>query len=314
MSHLYHVVSNNIQIQGEVPFTGADRLSFRGYIIIDAFLFFGTVLHRNPVASPPITFVLARRGWTEPLLASFGAQLGIPPDQLHLIIVRDGFSQVHILQNDQGIKVSSALLPFDALTANPSSRTTLLSLSNLYMIVFNSAHNPRRLFHNADQYMTDMVLLLNSFNTLRHVVLPLDLSGRTTSILVALRGHPQLSILDLRLPESYAPTSDDIRRFRLLLAVELFGFQQIQTLVIQTQLVDWMVIANLASLEGLEDLHITSQDNEGGDGFVDALLNLGNEPFIDGFTRLRTINVDVNNTSSWAVAILQHIFPDVQIL
>ena len=162
--------------------------------------------------------------------------------------------------------------------------------------------------------MTDMVLLLNSFNTLRHVVLPLDLSGRTTSILVALRGHPQLSILDLRLPESYLPTSDDIRRFRLLLAVELFGFEQIQTLVIQTQLVDWMVIANIASLEGLENLHITSQGNEGGDGFVDALLNLGKEPFIGGFNRLRTINVNVNNTSSWAVAMLQHIFPSVQIL
>ena len=162
--------------------------------------------------------------------------------------------------------------------------------------------------------MTDMVLLLNSFNTLRHVVLPLDLSGRTTSILVALRGHPQLSILDLRLPESYLPTSDDIRRFRLLLAVELFGFEQIQTLVIQTQLVDWMVIANIASLEGLENLHITSQGNEGGDGFVDALLNLGKEPFIGGFNRLRTINVDVNNTSSWALAMLQHIFPSVQIL
>ena len=272
------------------------------------------VLHRNWVSSPPNTFILARRGWTEPLLESFSAQLGIPPYQLHLIIVRDRFSQVHILQNDQGIKVSSALLPFDALTANPSSRATLLSLSNFYMIVFNSPLNPHCLIHNADQYMTDMVLLLNSFNTLRHVVLPLDLSGRTTSILVALRGHPQLSILDLRLPESYLPTSDDIRRFRLLLAVELFGFEQIQTLVIQTQLVDWMVIANIASLEGLENLHITSQGNEGGDGFVDALLNLGNEPFIGGFNRLRTINVDVNNTSSWAVAMLQHIFPSVQIL
>jgi hypothetical protein len=142
----------------------------------------------------------------------------------------------------------------------------------------------------------------------------LDLSGRTTSILVALRGHPQLSILDLRLPESFVSTSDDIRRFRLLLAVELFGFDQIQTLVIQAQLVDWMVIANFASLEGLENLHIISQDNEGGDGFVNAVLNLGNEPFTNGFNRLRTINVDVNNTSSWAVAMIQHILPDVEIL
>jgi hypothetical protein len=182
------------------------------------------------------------------------------------------------------------------------------------MIVFNSAHNPRRLFHNADQYMTDMVLLLNSFNTLRHVVLPLDLSGKDNFHSCGFEGTSTAVYSGPSPSRSYAPTSDDIRRFRLLLAVELFGFQQIQTLVIQTQLVDWMVIANLASLEGLEDLHITSQDNEGGDGFVDALLNLGNEPFIDGFTRLRTINVDVNNTSSWAVAILQHIFPDVQIL
>ena len=266
------------------------------------------------VSSPPNTVILARRGWTEPLLESFGARLGIPPDQLHLIIVRDGFSQVHVLQNNQGIKVSSALLPFDALTANASSRNTLLSLSNFFMIVFNSPLNQRLLSHNADQYMTDMVLLLNSFNTLRHVVLPLDLSGKTTSILVALRGHPQLSILDIRFPESYVPTSDDIRRFRLLLAVELFGFEQIQTLVIQSQLVDWMVIANFASLEGLETLHIMSQDNEGGDDFVNALLNLGNEPFPNGFSRLKTINVNVNNTSSWAITMLQHIFPDVQIL
>jgi len=180
------------------------------------------------------------------------------------------------------------------------------------MIVFNPPLHPRRFLPNADQYMTDIVVLLNSVNTLRHAVLPLDLSGRTTSVLVALRGHLQLSILDLRLPESYHPTPEDIDRFRLLLAVELFGFHQIQKLVIQTKLLDWMVIANLASLEGLEHLHITSQN--GGDGFVNALLNLGNVPFINGFNRLTTIEVDINNTSLWAVEMLQHIFPNVQIL
>jgi len=306
----------NIQIQGEVPFTGAHRLPISpGYVTIDAyFSLTQSCIEISFLCPPTVSFLRNVVGQNNSWRDSVYNSGYLPTNRVHLSVVRDGFSQVHILQNDQGIKYSSALLPFDALTANPSSKETILSLSNFFMIVFNPPLNPRRFFPNADQYMTDIVLLLNSFNTLRHVVLPLDLSSRTTSILVTLRGHPNLSILDLRLPESYPPTSEDIDRFRLLLAVELFGFDQIQKLVIQTKLLDWMVIANLASLEGLEDLHITSQSNEGGDGFVNALLNLGNAPFINGFSRLRTIDVDIDNTSSWAVGMLQHVFPNVQIL
>lgn len=53
-----------------------------------------------------------------------------------------------------------------------------------------------------------------------------------------------------------------------------------------------MVIANFASLEGLENLHLTSQDNEVGHSFVNALLNLGKKLFINGFIQLRMINMD----------------------
>ncbi|KIM37647.1 hypothetical protein M413DRAFT_13316 [Hebeloma cylindrosporum] len=292
MSH--HVVNNNAQIQGGVPFT---------------------VLHQDLHSSPPYTVLFARNGWTEQLLERFGPQLGIPPDQVHLTVVRDRCFHAHVFQNDQGIKISAALLPFDALTANPSSRNTLLSLPNLYMIQFCSPINPQPFFNNVDQYMVDIVSLLRSFSTLRHVVLPLDLAGQTTSVLASLRRHPWLTTLDLRLPEGYVANSDDIFLFRLLVAAELSRFDQIQTLVIQSEFVsDWVVITHLASLEGLEELRIISQDNQGVDGFVTSFLNLTNGPLVNGFTRLETLDVDLNNTSAWAADRLRVIFPNVNIL
>jgi hypothetical protein len=100
----------------------------------------------------------------------------------------------------------------------------------------------------------------------------------------------------------------------MFLSIEIYGFDQIQKLVIPSQLVDWGVIANVSSLQGLEELHIVPQGNDGGDSFAHDLLELQNPPFTNGFFGLRTIVVDAENTSLWALNKISEVFPDVQIL
>ena len=141
-----------------------------------------------------------------------------------------------VFKNDEVGEYSSAIAASDV---DAISTSKILLLPRLLKHTLIPPIEPRFFHQNQQLYENRALTVLRNCEDLLAVKLPLEFCDNNVLMVLAL---PDLFTLEFRLPTSFTPTPQDIRRFQSLFAIHLHGFDQIEVIALPFQLVDTFVL------------------------------------------------------------------------